>query len=111
MQSSPRDNVLLNQDENGSKEEKRNYGRAFIDEKLFKSRTLTLFGEVDEKLARNVTEHLLALAAESDDPITLYVSSPGGQEGAPLRAAQYPLSDSPAAGWFAGTRHGYPDPG
>lgn len=50
----------------------------FLDEKLFKSRALTLFGDVDEKLARNITERLLALAAESDDPITLYVSSPGG---------------------------------
>jgi ATP-dependent Clp protease, protease subunit len=50
----------------------------FLDEKLFKSRTLTLFGDVDEKLARNITERLLALAAESDDPITLYISSPGG---------------------------------
>ena len=50
----------------------------FLDEKLFKSRALTLFGDVDEKLARNITERLLALAAESDDPITLYISSPGG---------------------------------
>ncbi len=65
------------EDEKNSKD-KRNYGRAFIDEKLFKSRSLTIFGEVDDKLARNVTEHLLALAAENDDPITLYVSSPGG---------------------------------
>ncbi|MEZ5489365.1 MAG: ATP-dependent Clp protease proteolytic subunit [Gammaproteobacteria bacterium] len=68
----------MNNEDDSNKNEKRNYGRAFIDEKLFKSRSLTLFGEVNEKLARNVTEHLLALAAESDDPITLYVSSPGG---------------------------------
>ncbi len=50
----------------------------FLDEKLFKSRALTVFGEVNEKLARSVTEKLLALASESDDPITLYISSPGG---------------------------------
>lgn len=53
-------------------------GNRFLDEKLFRSRTLTVFGEVDEELARDATEKLLALAAESDDPITLYVSSPGG---------------------------------
>lgn len=76
--TSSRDSVVLNNEDDSNKNEKRNYGRAFIDEKLFKSRSLTLFGEVNEKLARNVTEHLLALAAESDDPITLYVSSPGG---------------------------------
>ena len=51
---------------------------AFIDEKLFKSRSLTIFGEINDKLARSITERLLALAAESDDPINLYLSSPGG---------------------------------
>ena len=51
---------------------------AFIDEKLFKSRSLTIFGEINDKLARSITERLLALAADSDDPITLYISSPGG---------------------------------
>ncbi len=78
MRSNPRDEFLLNGEDESNSKEKRNYGRAFIDEKLFKSRTLTLFGEVNDKMARNVTEHLLALAAESDEPITLYVSSPGG---------------------------------
>ena len=51
---------------------------AFMDEKLFKSRAITLFGSIDDKLARLVTERLLALASDSDDPITLYISSPGG---------------------------------
>jgi ATP-dependent Clp protease protease subunit len=50
----------------------------FLDEKLFKSRSLTIFGDINEKIARTVTERLLALAAESDDPITIYISSPGG---------------------------------
>ena len=50
----------------------------FMDEKLFKSRAITLFGSIDDRLARSVTERLLALASDGDDPITLYVSSPGG---------------------------------
>lgn len=50
----------------------------FMDEKLFKSRAITLFGSVDDKLARSVTERLLALASDGDDQITLYISSPGG---------------------------------
>ncbi|MAJ54866.1 MAG: ATP-dependent Clp protease proteolytic subunit [Gammaproteobacteria bacterium TMED107] len=50
----------------------------FMDEKLFNSRAITLFGSIDDKLARSVTERLLALASDGDDPITLYVSSPGG---------------------------------
>lgn|SRR5690554_6682329 len=50
----------------------------FIDEKLFKSRSITIFGDIDDKIARSVTEKLLALAADGDDVITIYISSPGG---------------------------------
>lgn len=49
-----------------------------LDEKLFKARAVTIFGEINERVARSVTERLLALAAESSDPITIYISSPGG---------------------------------
>lgn len=49
-----------------------------LDEKLFKARALTIFGDINERMARNITERLLALSAESNDPITLYISSPGG---------------------------------
>ena len=50
----------------------------FMDEKLFKSRSISIFGQINEKIARTVTEQLLALSAESKDPITIYISSPGG---------------------------------
>jgi len=50
----------------------------FLDEKLFKSRSISVFGQINEKTARSVTEKLLALASDSDDPITIYISSPGG---------------------------------
>jgi len=49
-----------------------------MDEKLFKSRFISIFGQINEKIARTVTEKLLALSAESDEPITIYISSPGG---------------------------------
>lgn len=45
---------------------------------LFKSRHVLVFGEIDDKLALAVCRRLLALAAESDAPITLFISSPGG---------------------------------
>lgn len=51
---------------------------SFMDEKLFKSRSITIFGEINDKLARAVTEKLLALSAESEAPISIYISSPGG---------------------------------
>jgi len=50
----------------------------FMDEKLFKSRSITIFGEINDKIARSTTERLLALASDSDDPISIYISSPGG---------------------------------
>ena len=49
-----------------------------MDSILTKHRTLTLFGEVNQDVSRRISEKLLALAFESDDPITLYISSPGG---------------------------------
>lgn len=64
--------------EQENKDEKGSGRSGFIDEKLFKSRSLTLFGEINDKIARSVMERLLALAAESDDQIYLYISSPGG---------------------------------
>ena len=42
----------------------------FMDEKLFKSRCLTIFGDINDKIARSVTERLLALASENDDPVS-----------------------------------------
>jgi len=50
----------------------------WLEEKLFRARSVSIFGEINEKIARSVTERLLALAAESNDPITVYISSPGG---------------------------------
>jgi len=67
------------QDQEDKDDKKESKGRSgFMDEKLFKSRAITLFGNINDKLARGVTEKLLALAAENDDPITIYISSPGG---------------------------------
>ncbi|MEJ6516493.1 MAG: ATP-dependent Clp protease proteolytic subunit [Pseudomonadales bacterium] len=51
---------------------------SFLDEKLFKSRSISIFGGINEKVARAVTEQLLALAADSDEHIDIYISSPGG---------------------------------
>ena len=49
-----------------------------MDEKLFNSRSISIFGSINERVARTVTQQLLALAAENNDPITIYISSPGG---------------------------------
>ncbi|MFN4226068.1 MAG: ATP-dependent Clp protease proteolytic subunit [Hyphomonas sp.] len=49
-----------------------------IENALFKSRTILLTGGIDFKQARAVCERLLALSAESNDPILMVISSPGG---------------------------------
>ncbi len=45
---------------------------------LFKSRQVLITGGIDDKIAYAATAQLLALAEESDDPINLFISSPGG---------------------------------
>lgn len=50
-----------------------------LTEKLaFKSRFVLVFGEIDHSMARSTCERLIALAEESDAPIQVMVSSPGG---------------------------------
>ena len=60
------------------KENPKSSSSNIIEEKLFKSRSISVFGQVDEKMARTVSQQLLALSADGDEPITLYISSPGG---------------------------------
>jgi ATP-dependent Clp protease protease subunit len=46
--------------------------------KFLEARTVMLFGGVDQKLAERVTAQLLYLDHLSNDPIKLFVNSPGG---------------------------------
>lgn len=49
-----------------------------VDELIFKSRFVLIYGEINHLTARATTERLIALAAESDAPINVLISSPGG---------------------------------
>ena len=49
-----------------------------LETRLFNQRKVLIFGGVNDKLARDVTGRLLALAGESDKPIDVYINSPGG---------------------------------
>ena len=51
---------------------------SFLENTLLKNRTLTIFGEITKDVAQRTAERLLALSFESDDPITLFIGSPGG---------------------------------
>jgi ATP-dependent Clp protease protease subunit len=52
--------------------------RASVAQKLFEARTVVICGEIQFEVARTVTEQLLAMAAASNEDITLYLHSPGG---------------------------------
>ncbi len=50
-----------------------------LEEQLsFKSRFVLIFGEIDDKMAQATCRRLLALSEDSEAPITLLISSPGG---------------------------------
>ncbi|WP_345538347.1 ATP-dependent Clp protease proteolytic subunit [Variovorax defluvii] len=51
---------------------------SYLEEKAFKSRTLFIFGTITDAAARDITRRLIALDADSDAPIDVLVSSPGG---------------------------------
>lgn len=50
----------------------------FLENSLLSKRTLTLFGEVNTLVAQRTAEKLLSLSYDSDEPITLFIGSPGG---------------------------------
>ena len=49
-----------------------------LEQTMLAHRTLTIFGEINTEVARRTAERLLALAFDGDDPITLFIGSPGG---------------------------------
>ena len=54
-------------------------GRGGLMEALsLKSRFVLVFGEIDDKMARQTCERLILLSQESEAPIQLLISSPGG---------------------------------
>ena len=51
---------------------------SLLENTLLEHRTLMIFGEIDKECAQRSTERLLAMSFKSDDPITLFIGSPGG---------------------------------
>lgn len=49
-----------------------------LEEALFKSRTVVLFGEINMKVAQAFCAKMLALIQDSSDPIKVFINSPGG---------------------------------
>ncbi len=49
-----------------------------LETRLLRQRKVLVFGAINDKVARDVTGRLLALASEGDAPIDVYINSPGG---------------------------------
>ena len=60
------------------KEEKVNSISELAMEKLLKSRTIIIAGEINQALAEKVTTQLLILEEMSNDPIKIFINSQGG---------------------------------
>lgn len=53
-------------------------GADFLEQKAFQSRFIVIAGEINSRLANSVITRLVALSSDSDAPIHMLVSSPGG---------------------------------
>lgn len=67
--------TLQDDEDEGSKQDKENFG--FM-EKMLKTRTILLSGEINKQLAERVIRQLLLLEDMSDDPVRVFIDSPGG---------------------------------
>jgi ATP-dependent Clp protease protease subunit len=67
-----------NDDEKEGKKKDERETPKIVEEALFKKRQVLITGQITDIVARLTTERLLALAAEGDAPINVFISSPGG---------------------------------
>ncbi len=59
-------------------ETKKQDTNSLLQQKMIENRTILIYGEINQDLAREVSSQLLLLASLSDDPITIYINSQGG---------------------------------
>ncbi|MFP4363109.1 MAG: ATP-dependent Clp protease proteolytic subunit [Spirochaetia bacterium] len=64
--------------EENEEEKKEKQGSEAFAEKMLQTRTIILSGEVNKELAEKVVKQLLLLEEYGDDPIKVFIDSPGG---------------------------------
>jgi ATP-dependent Clp protease protease subunit len=72
------DNDEPEEEEEGSDQPEEMEPKPGMMEKLLETRTILIFGEIDQRMARTVTEQLLLLSQDSEDDIRIFVNSQGG---------------------------------
>jgi len=68
---------MMTESDNDDKEQKKP-SNPRMEDRLFKARTVLLFGEISQESAQEVCTRLLALNEENQDDIKLFINSPGG---------------------------------
>ncbi len=69
----------MNEEQSGAPADRpKNDPRGRVASRLYDSRTVLVFGEIDMALAERVSAQLLALASENREPIRVLINSPGG---------------------------------
>ncbi|MCL2481240.1 MAG: ATP-dependent Clp protease proteolytic subunit [Spirochaetaceae bacterium] len=68
-------NSIFNDDDECEQNEKKEDA---ISEKLLKTRTILISGEINKKCAEKVVTQMLLLEADNDTPIKILIDSPGG---------------------------------
>jgi ATP-dependent Clp protease protease subunit len=71
-------NHLADKDDDAKSDKAERPASSLMEQLAFKSRFVMVFGEIDDKVARSVCERLILLSQESDAPIQMLISSPGG---------------------------------
>jgi ATP-dependent Clp protease protease subunit len=71
-------NHLSDKDDDAKNDKAERPASSLMEQLAFKSRFVMVFGEIDDKVARSVCERLILLSQESDAPIQMLISSPGG---------------------------------
>lgn len=52
--------------------------RNYVEERLIKTRTIMIYGGINQAIAQDVSEKLIILSEESNEDITIYLNSQGG---------------------------------
>lgn len=69
---------IFNAEREEKQPEKSDRPEGLAEQLAFKSRFVLVFGEINHAVARTVCERLIALSQQSDAPIRMLISSPGG---------------------------------
>jgi ATP-dependent Clp protease, protease subunit len=70
--------LYASQEKSDEKPEKTDRPESIAEQLSFKARFVLLFGEINHTVARTTCERLIALSQQSDAPISVLISSPGG---------------------------------